>query len=398
MIAAECPGIIVGCAAGNHHVLGPVVVGGDGLVLADLSVRIGDIGALLECACGSAAADGLGDLGALLAGSSGASLRISRIKIAVCPAGVGRRNIGLVFAANLHWLAGAVDQNLAVLAGRGRINADAVLQDLRRLAYRSRVRIVLDQLPGHVGIVDLKGVVADLGVLDVAAGDLVGAELAAQALAPDGVLPVSITGDLEALSAVRIADAGKLESDLPVAGGAVERHGVEGPSVGGAGIEHGVMLGLDSAFAYAGFGIPDLAVGALLDALVVPELLIASAHRNRVDLLNAPCRSSLVVGYVKDILALLAYGNIAAGSLVVAEGIAAALAEYLSLPVTLSGNLEALCAVGIALAGELDGGGPLILAGIVGHRSEGPAVGGACVVELIEILDRVGIRIVAAGY
>ena len=48
VIAAECPRIIVGCAAGNHHVLSPVVVGGDGLVLADLSVRIGGIGALLN--------------------------------------------------------------------------------------------------------------------------------------------------------------------------------------------------------------------------------------------------------------------------------------------------------------------------------------------------------------
>ena len=252
-------------------------------------------------------------------------------------------------------------------------------------------RIVLDQLPGHVGIADLKGVVADLCVEYVAAGDLVGAELAALALAPDGVLPVSIAGDLEALCAVSIADAGELEADGPVAGGAVVLHCIEGPAVGSAGIEHGLMLlgNVGNALVVC---VPDLILAALLHAGIADELLVGAAVRLGLNLGDRPGRSSLAVGYVEDILALLAYGNIAAGGLVVAEGISAALAEYLSLPVTLSGNLEALCAVGIALAGELDGGGPLILAGIVGHRSEGPAVGGACVVELIEILDRV------AGY
>ena len=205
------------------------------------------------------------------------------------------------------------------------------------------------------------------------------------------MLPVRIAGDLEALCAVSIADAGELEADGPVAGGAVVLHCIEGPAVGSAGIEHGLMLlgNVGNALVVC---VPDLILAALLHAGIADELLVGAAVRLGLNLGDRPGRSSLAVGYVEDILALLAYGNIAAGGLVVAEGISAALAEYLSLPVTLSGNLEALCAVGIALAGELDGGGPLILAGIVGHRSEGPAVGGACVVELIEILDRV------AGY
>ena len=131
--------------------------------------------------------------------------------------------------------------------------------------------------------------------------------------------------------------------------------------------------------------VPGLIGSALRVALAVDELLGALAGY-RIILGQAVCRSCLVVRDVKDVGSALAYRNIAAGSLVVAEGAAAALAEYLALPVTLSGDLEALSSVRVALAGEINLGGPLILVGIVVHLGEGPAVGGACVVELSKIL------------
>ncbi len=283
-------------------------------------------------------------------------------------------------------LAGGAYKNLALAAGDLRLNALAVLQYLRCLALNNRlIAAVLDQLVGQIGVVDLEGVVADLRVEDVAAGDLVRAELLVLALAPYGVLPVSIAGDLEALCAVSVAESGELESNLPVAGLAVELHGVECPAVGGAGVVHCVMGRLDVRLTDKSLRVPGLIGSALRVALAVDELLGALAGY-RIILGQAVCRSCLVVRDVKDVGSALAYRNIAAGSLVVAEGAAAALAEYLALPVTLSGDLEALSSVRVALAGEINLGGPLILVGIVVHLGEGPAVGGACVVELSKIL------------
>lgn len=69
--------------------------------------------------------------------------------------------------------------------------------------------------------------------------------------------------------------------------------------------------------------VPGLIGSALRVALAVDELLGALAGY-RIILGQAVCRSCLVVRDVKDVGSALAYRNIAAGSLVVAEGAAAA--------------------------------------------------------------------------
>ena len=154
------------------------------------------------------------------------------------------------------------------------------------------------------------------------------------------MLPVAGGSYLPALIAVLITLAGEADIEGPVA--VVAAHLLEGPLVGGACIVQGIML------------------------VALCKYTLAARHN--------------IIGHVvkdPDSVGAADVGeDVAAGPGVVAEAVVESLSVDAVLPVSRSGYLEALIAVLVALAAEVDSDFPRAVIIVVGHLVEGPLVVG----------------------